>query len=381
MQYGDKPRMLTSWNSLGQSPCIMAAYIQGACQPDGKFMVHALPDAAFNYPGPTADTANVCTCSSIAYALFIWHCKPTYNPPRRWSQWTKNCQAGDIHNGSFLHGIPTGTAIPDWAFIPIDGFLDEFDGVGSERIGDKFESIGSVAPTAAGSTPSTTGGSVTSLSGGPSATQHASTGAGVIPTSINSGAPASNTNGPDSPPETSGTSTQTHSANIGGIVGGVVGGLVGVAMIAGLLVYFRRSRSRRTDGTGKGQMVYNSPENTAFIPPSAPPSPYYASARTDQDAAAATKESSPAEYVESVSFIAPEPITVVVPEMPPMRLYDPDDPTTFPPTPAPLLAPIPPRTTMAAETYPNVVPDQTHEDGDRVGTVGPVYGRRPVPEL
>lgn len=181
---------------------------------------------------------------------------------------------------------------------------------------DKFESIGSVAPTAAGSTPSTTGGSVTSLSSGPSATQHASTGAGVIPTSINSGAPASNTNGPDSPAETSGTSTQTHSANIGGIVGGVVGGLVGVAMIAGLLVYFRRSRSRRTDGTGKGQMVYNSPENTAFIPPSAPPSPYYASARTDQDATAATKEESPADYVESVSFIAPEPIA-----MPPMRLY------------------------------------------------------------
>ncbi len=24
---------------------------------------------------------------------------------------------------SFPHGIPTGTAIPDWAFIPIDGFV------------------------------------------------------------------------------------------------------------------------------------------------------------------------------------------------------------------------------------------------------------------
>ncbi|EIW60361.1 uncharacterized protein TRAVEDRAFT_19074 [Trametes versicolor FP-101664 SS1] len=348
-------------------------------------MVQALPDAAFNYPGPTADTANVCTCSSIAYALF--------NGPngRRIAKRGTSTTAASRTEYRLEQPSQTGPSFLSTDSTGLRQFsqLDEFDGVGSERIGDKFESIGSVAPTAAGSTPSTTGGSVTSLSSGPSATQHASTGAGVIPTSINSGAPASNTNGPDSPAETSGASTQTHSANIGGIVGGVVGGLVGVAMIAGLLVYFRRSRSRRTDGTGKGQMVYNSPENTAFIPPSAPPSPYYASARTDQDAAAATKESSPAEYVESVSFIAPEPITVVVPEMPPMRLYrmfmlllqDPDDPTTFPPTPAPLLAPIPPRTTMAAETYPNVVPDQTHEDGDRVGTVGPVYGRRPVPEL
>lgn len=66
-----------------------------------------------------------------------------------------------------------------------------------------------------------------------------------------------------------------------------------------------------------------------------------------------------------------------------LLLQDPDDPTTFPPTPtpAPLLLPIPPRTTMAAETYPNVVPDQTHEDRDRVGAIGPVHERRPVPEL
>lgn len=36
---------------------------------------------------------------------------------------------------------------------------------------------------------------------------------------------------------------------------------------------------------------------------------------------------------------------------------------------------------MAVDTYPNVAQEQTHEDGDQMGTVGPVHGRRPVPEL
>ncbi|OJT08180.1 hypothetical protein TRAPUB_913 [Trametes pubescens] len=277
---------------------------------------------------------------------------------------------------SFPHGIPTGTAIPDWAFIPIDGFLNEFDAVGSERIGDKFESIGSVAPTATGSSPSTSAGSVTSVSGGSATTQHANTGVGLSPTSTG-GAPGTMTSSPEPPAEISGTSSQTHSTNIGGIVGGVVGGLVGLATVTGLLIYFRRGR--HPDGTEKAQLAHHSPENAAFIPPSAPPSPYYASAGTDQDTMAATKEESPAGYVESVSFMAPEPVAVVVPEMSQaMRLYDPEDLATFPPTPPPFMVSISPRTNMAVDTYPNVVPDQTHEDGDRVGTV---YGRRPVPEL
>ncbi|KAH9854221.1 hypothetical protein C2E23DRAFT_88156 [Lenzites betulinus] len=112
-----------SYNSIGQTPCLMAAYIQGACQPDGKWVVQALPDVSFRYNGPDSSAANECTCSSIAYALSsaCGFCQGAGWP--EWSQWTANCAASDVHNGSYPHPIPAGTAIPDWAFVPIDGFV------------------------------------------------------------------------------------------------------------------------------------------------------------------------------------------------------------------------------------------------------------------
>ena len=69
----------------------MAAYILGACEPDGSeyyrclgsihqleshyahrrlgWNVQALPDVTFQYRGPTTEQANACSCSSVAYAL------------------------------------------------------------------------------------------------------------------------------------------------------------------------------------------------------------------------------------------------------------------------------------------------------------------------
>ncbi|KAI0374881.1 hypothetical protein BV20DRAFT_986825 [Pilatotrama ljubarskyi] len=94
----------TAWwfNSLGQSPCLMAAYMQGACQPDGSAMVQALPDATFNYNGPSTETTDVCMCSSIAYALFsaCGFCQGSGWP--EWSQWTQYCNAQDVHNGRYV---------------------------------------------------------------------------------------------------------------------------------------------------------------------------------------------------------------------------------------------------------------------------------------
>ncbi|TBU65833.1 hypothetical protein BD310DRAFT_943356 [Dichomitus squalens] len=82
-------------NSLGQSPCLMVAYMMGACQPDGNWDIQALPDITFMYRGITAEEANVCTCSSIAYML----------SRRGYMEfgevWIQNCSPQDVNNGSW----------------------------------------------------------------------------------------------------------------------------------------------------------------------------------------------------------------------------------------------------------------------------------------
>ncbi|TBU35988.1 hypothetical protein BD311DRAFT_773018 [Dichomitus squalens] len=79
------------FNSLGQSPCLMAAYMMGACQPDGNWDIQALADITFMYRGPMAEEANVCTCSSIAYML-----SSAFG-----EVWIQNCSPQDVNKGSW----------------------------------------------------------------------------------------------------------------------------------------------------------------------------------------------------------------------------------------------------------------------------------------
>lgn len=167
-----------SWNSLGQSPCIMAAYIQGACQPDGsecsslwrlRRSIDGLPARKnswyrlFRTPLSTTPAPPQTPRTSALVARSRTHCSvrvvsvkdqlgpSTYQPSsmalQTYLQSTpqmvpmdeelpsgghpqrqvRQCPDDDApcteYTLSFPHGIPTGTAIPDWAFIPIDGFV------------------------------------------------------------------------------------------------------------------------------------------------------------------------------------------------------------------------------------------------------------------
>ena len=73
-------------NIRDQSPCLVAAYLMGACQPDGRklrykcrltsnqvrhveWMVDNLPELNLTYAGPAADQADLCTCSSVSYSM------------------------------------------------------------------------------------------------------------------------------------------------------------------------------------------------------------------------------------------------------------------------------------------------------------------------
>ncbi|RDX56783.1 hypothetical protein OH76DRAFT_1414254 [Lentinus brumalis] len=362
-----------SFNSLGQSPCLMGAYMMGACQPGGSYDVQGLPDVNFRYNGPTADQATICSCSSISYSLMsaCGFCQGAGWP--EWSAWTTNCSSELVHNGSYPHPIPKGTRSPDWAFVPIQGFLDEFDAVQGMDIGDKLESTGTATPTGTPVTsafPTDVGGSVTHTAGGASQTGSTSesngqsltgSASGTLPTTDDS----SRSTGTGSSSPTSGSSTGDHKTNIAAVVGGIIAGLIAFASVIGLVVYFCILRKRRGVGGPNAVlpgMAQTKPgyERRPLVNYDVPSTP-----GVDASDPFSATPTSPSQWAgtasEPVVYPTPSPSPPVAPvtppiqslrEAPPMRLYDPADPTTFPPTPAPQSQSS--LFDMTQVTYPNV---------------------------
>lgn len=56
-------------NTRGQSPCLMAAYLNSACLADPTdAYVYSLPED-FHYRPPTVEFATPCQCSTIFYSM------------------------------------------------------------------------------------------------------------------------------------------------------------------------------------------------------------------------------------------------------------------------------------------------------------------------
>ncbi|TDL21355.1 hypothetical protein BD410DRAFT_301641 [Rickenella mellea] len=101
------------YNSKGQSPCLVAAYVAGVCN-GGQFNVPALIDGA-HYTGPLTSDANNCLCSSIFYCLMSACGLCQNGPVITWTDWTKNCST--VYLTVYPENIPSVTAIPAWAYV------------------------------------------------------------------------------------------------------------------------------------------------------------------------------------------------------------------------------------------------------------------------
>ncbi|KAI6109518.1 hypothetical protein EDD16DRAFT_673721 [Pisolithus croceorrhizus] len=195
-------------NSKSQNPCLVAAYVQGVCS-GGQFSVDALQPNT-HYVGPYTDQANACECNTVTYSL-ISACSICQNSTYiAWSSWSYNCST--VYSG-YPENIPTGTAVPQWAYQDVEP-TDDFNVTVAQAVGDSPESTA----TAAQST-------VTSI---PTAT---STAASLT------AAPSSST--------TSSPQSASKSSNTGAIVGGAVGGVVGLAAIVGLAAWLLLRRRRQ----------------------------------------------------------------------------------------------------------------------------------------
>ncbi|KAI9571580.1 hypothetical protein HD554DRAFT_2168849 [Boletus coccyginus] len=218
-------------NSKGQNPCVVSAYLEGACS-DGQYTIDPLP-TGYYYPGPYADEGNQleCECSSVTYNTMS-ACGLCQNSTIiGWSVWNTNCTT--LYPGFFPLDIPAGTAVPQWAFQDVTK-SDLFNVTLAQSVGDNPES------TALNTAQST--GSVNPVSTVASASLTASPSPTAIDTASSGG----------------GSSTAA-------IVGGVVGGVVGLALIAAVVFFVMKKKRSQT------------PPSAHFTAPtsSAPPSGVY----------------------------------------------------------------------------------------------------------
>jgi len=203
-----------SFNSIGQSPCLVAAYLSNPCSTNGNFDVPNI-GPGLHYTPP--DEPSLCTCSTVVYSLLGACAACQEADVGVWSEFSVNCTQSSP-DGQYGFAIPSGTAVPKWAYQMVVG-ANRFNLSLAKSVGDLPENVTAPATT---STPAPS--STTPIAGDLNPTSSSSSSPGTLPAQ---------------------TSKSSGKNNTGVIAGSVVGGVVGVALIGGLLAFCLISQSRK----------------------------------------------------------------------------------------------------------------------------------------
>jgi len=177
-------------NSLGQSPCLVAAYLGSVCD-EGLFRVPALANDMSFYQGPTVAQVNACACSSVFYSLLSACADCQSGQVITWSAFDGNCNT--VYPQIFVGNIPSDTAVPHWAYQNVT--VERFNSTLAQMQLNAPESTANAQPTGT-----------------------------VLP----SGA----------------SNNSSKKSNAGGIAGGVVGGVVLLSLVCIAVLWFIRRRRR-----------------------------------------------------------------------------------------------------------------------------------------
>ncbi|KAI0264830.1 hypothetical protein BGY98DRAFT_939727 [Russula aff. rugulosa BPL654] len=110
-----------SFNSIGQSPCIIAAYMLGTCY--GGLYTLPPPPPGDAYGGPTRETSNECECSTVGYSLMSACATCQERDPFSYSEYVINCttivspsqfQTLSLREHMFLAGLFSMSRENDW---------------------------------------------------------------------------------------------------------------------------------------------------------------------------------------------------------------------------------------------------------------------------
>ncbi|KAJ7063485.1 hypothetical protein C8F01DRAFT_79160 [Mycena amicta] len=234
-------------NTLNQSPCLVAAYVENVCE-SAFVEVNAIPPDT-HYAGPSKQDATLCRCSTVAYSL-ISACGGCQNRTYiSWTAWATNCPK--IQVAKFLESIPSEVVVPPWAYLDVTLSNNFFN----PGLAMANASAVLTSPAAPSSTTTTTTTSSSQLA-----------------------VPPSTSNGVSLPSYT--PSVATKKINAGAIAGGVVGGLA-VLVVAGLLVLFcfRRNKQHTNPYPPNTASSFSATSQPQFhgssIVPSISPFPYH----------------------------------------------------------------------------------------------------------
>ncbi|KAJ3783929.1 hypothetical protein GGU10DRAFT_359575 [Lentinula aff. detonsa] len=246
-----------SFNTLDQSPCVVASYLGQAC--DAQYSIPSL-NSSEPYSGPSLGAqANACQCSSVMYILLSACGACQGGSFITWSAYIQNCSS--IYPTIFPENIPSGTKVPRWAYQNVTA-EDDFNPTEAQAVGDAPESTGTAPPT--GSTSVST------------------------------------------PTVTSSALNQGKKTNAGAIAGGVVGGVVVLLLAVAALLYLRRRQRHRKKRAAAANVIDDKPR----------PYPVGPVSSDTIDTGTGFHASIPTMSMPSAG----------------MRLYNPSDPSTFPPT-------------------------------------------------
>lgn len=238
-------------NSRAQSPCLIAAYLQGACG-SGTWTVPLLPFTATgaqqSYLPPNGTAMNLCTCSAAVYNLMSACAACQGGGWLLYAPWSLGCESQNMLGlpDSFPPSIPipSNTTVPEYALVDPRAWF----GGGFNISEARGVALGAVPPSYTLTTSSI--GTSTPVS---SSSMHSETSSATVASS----------------------NTSTHQDNTGAIVGGVVGGILGISLVIVLiiwLVYGKRLRQRSLDASSPtGQNLLGRPY-AAPAPPPGPPS-------------------------------------------------------------------------------------------------------------
>ncbi|KAG8718817.1 hypothetical protein FRC09_012059 [Ceratobasidium sp. 395] len=101
-------------NAKGQSPCLVAAFLQAQCFSNKQWDVPVLTSGGHYLP-PTGDVATGCACASPVYSLLSACAACQSASYITWGEWTANCPSAFINNGTFPFQVPSNTTVPNWA--------------------------------------------------------------------------------------------------------------------------------------------------------------------------------------------------------------------------------------------------------------------------
>ncbi|KAI0270217.1 hypothetical protein BGY98DRAFT_937561 [Russula aff. rugulosa BPL654] len=106
-----------SFNSLGQNPCTVAAYMLSTCH-GGSFTVQPV-QSGFHYTGPSSTQGgDLCLCNTIAYSLLSACDGCQGSEWISWSDYSNNCTT-ILPPSTFPNPVPDGTSLQRWAILDV----------------------------------------------------------------------------------------------------------------------------------------------------------------------------------------------------------------------------------------------------------------------